>query len=411
MKFFKSGAVTISVFAVLASSPIALALDGRDFGDKFVAAFGSGGIDVSYETAVVDGDSVTLSNFTFSLSGYDPVEFSAELVFTGIEELDGGSYVAKNATIDDFKYQNDNVAVSIASIVIGDLKIPAKAVDFSAGAEASKEEIRASFDIYRSFSMGPVLISFEGEEVASIASIEVTTTPDAQLNEFDFGYNISGIHADLTKAIPEPEALGMLALFGLETLDAEVQAIGFWDVESGRININENAITIKNVGRLDTLFEIDGYDLEIIQQTLRAQSVLEAGTEASPEEFEAVNTEMMELFERKLALVGFTVDFQDDGITGKILDFLAQQQGAPRQVMAAGFAAAVPAMAAEAGFSEDLQLQLLNAATAFLTDPKRLTITASPETPVKISEIAVAAEADDPNVLIDVLNISVTANE
>lgn len=80
----------------------------------------------------------------------------------------------------------------------------------------------------------------------------------------------------------------------------------------------------------------------------------------------------MAVLSDEISLVSLSVYFQDAGITGNILDFLAQQQDAPKEVLAAGFAA-------------------------------------SPETPVKISEIVAVAE--DPNAIIELLNVSVTAEE
>lgn len=409
MKLFKSGVATMSALAFLTSSPLALALDGQDFGEKFIAVVSSSDLDITFESVSVSGDTVTLSNFGLTSSDNEEVTISADLVFTGVEEAGDGGYRAEQATIDDFSFTDEEFAVSIASIVVRDLKIPAKAVDFLSDEVASKEDILASLNYYRSLFVGSISISFKGQEVASIASLEAAESANNELTDYTFDYNVTGIRSNLAQIIPEPEAQGMLALFGLETIDAELRAKGIWNFETGHIKLIESAITIENVGRLNMLFDILDFDLDFMVKIAHSQAVFEANGETSDTEFDAADEEMMALLAEKLSVSSFSVDFQDDGITSKILDFFASQQGAPKEVLAAGFAAAVPAMAAEVGLSEDFQLQLLKAVTAFLTDPKSLAITASPSAPVKLSAIAEVSE--DPGAIMSLLNVSVTANE
>lgn len=406
MKIVKITGAVLSAAAIMSFSTGAWALDGKDFAKKLSAIFETGGLSVSFDDVVVAGDVVTLSDPTFAPVGEDPAKVEADMIFTGVSEAGDGGYLADKGEIAQIVFENpdEEIKVVVENILIEDVKIPADAYG----------DPTATFDAYSRFSMGQMNVSTmkpgaaAGTDIFSIASIDVTNTVSEDLNVVENTYVVDGIFADLTQ-IDEPEAQAMLGLFELTKIDARMQGASTWTLDDGRINLTESAIIINNVGKLDVTADILGYDLAMITEMQKMQKEVMADHDKSAVEMDMADMDMLMSMVDRLLLASATVRFDDDGITNKILDFVAEQQGAPREVLAAGFAAAVPAMAAEAGMPAAVQTMLLNAATAFLADPSSLEISVAPEAPVAFSKLGEAA--DDPVELTDLLNISIVANQ
>ena len=103
-----------------------------------------------------------------------------------------------------------------------------------------------------------------------------------------------------------------------------------------------------------------------------------------------------------------TLRYDDNSLTGRILDYLAQQQGITRQAYADQIAAALPFMLAALN-NPEFQNQVSTALGAFLKDPQSLTVKIEPSAPISATEImSIAGSA--PGTLPDRLNASVTAN-
>jgi hypothetical protein len=103
-----------------------------------------------------------------------------------------------------------------------------------------------------------------------------------------------------------------------------------------------------------------------------------------------------------------TLRYDDNSLAGRILDYLAQQQGITRQAYADQIAAALPFMMAALN-NPEFQNEVSTALGAFLKDPQSLTVKIEPPAPISATEImSIAGSA--PGTLPDRLNASVTAN-
>lgn len=400
MKFSRFSGIAVSAFAVFVSTHGALALDGTDFGNKLAAMFEANGQKITFNSVTVDGDGVSFSGFSFALPGEDDVVVPNHVVFSGVSETGDGGYLAEKGVIESFDYEEDDVAITVSDIVIEGLDIPAEAL----------ADPLDTIKFYRSFSVGPIKVQVEDHEVFSVASIMATNVPNADLTEFVSDYEVLGIHADLA-IIDEAEAQAMLTLFGLQTIDAKMQGQAVWTLDDGRIQIKKSSITVDNVGSFDVTADIVGYDLAFLTDMQVMQKDLVASGDKTPEEIEAASMEILDLMVEKFSLNAASVRFDDDGITGKILDFIAKQQGAPREVLVAGFAAAVPAMAAQAGAPPAFQSMLLKAVAAYLDDPQNIEINSTPDAAVPFTAIRAVAEEENAAKLIDLIKIGVIANQ
>jgi hypothetical protein len=103
-----------------------------------------------------------------------------------------------------------------------------------------------------------------------------------------------------------------------------------------------------------------------------------------------------------------TVRYDDKSLAGRVLDFLAKQQGISREEYAQQIAGALPFLLASLN-NPAFQNEVASAIGTFLQDPKSLTVKMQPESPVSGSEImGIAGSA--PQTLPDRLKASITAN-
>lgn len=103
-----------------------------------------------------------------------------------------------------------------------------------------------------------------------------------------------------------------------------------------------------------------------------------------------------------------TLRYVESSLAGRILDWLAGQQGISRADYANQISAALPFLLATVN-NPEFQKELSDAVGAFLKDPKSLTLKIEPEAPISGEEI-LSVLGSAPQTLPDRLNASVMAN-
>jgi hypothetical protein len=119
---------------------------------------------------------------------------------------------------------------------------------------------------------------------------------------------------------------------------------------------------------------------------------------------------------QQLSLNGATIRFDDASLTGKILDFVAMQQGQKREDVVNIAKAGLPFALMQMQLP-DLATAIAPAINTFLDDPKSIEIKAAPPSPVPFTLIGGAAMANpnDPGAtakaIWNMLGVTVTANQ
>jgi hypothetical protein len=103
-----------------------------------------------------------------------------------------------------------------------------------------------------------------------------------------------------------------------------------------------------------------------------------------------------------------SVHYQEASLVGRVLDWMAKQQGISRADYANQISAALPFLLAAVN-NPEFQNELSGAVGTFLKDPQSFTLKIEPEAPVSGEEIMSIAKSA-PQTLPDRLNASVTAN-
>ncbi|MDV4156440.1 MULTISPECIES: hypothetical protein [Rhizobium] len=395
MKHLRNLHLMMASTAFLTLASPALALDGTDMMKKLNAATSAGGTVITFEKAEADGDTVTATGVqvgSSSLPG-DTLKIG-DLTFEGVEEIEGGGYHAKTVSFPDIDISHEEGRFSANEIQITGLTIPAN---------ATGDTLNAIL-LYETVSTGPIALNIKGKDVFAIESIE--SNLERQDGGFSYDANVAGLKADLSQ-VEDANAKEAIEKLGLTTLDGAVTMKGIWEIESGKVAVDEYAFDFKNVGRLNFAVDFSGYTLGFIKSLQEAVKTAEANPNKE-EANQAVGLAMLGLMQQ-LTINSASIRFDDASITKKALDYAGSQQGVTGDQLAQSLKGLVPMMMAQLNMPE-LQNQVAAAVTTYLDGPKSLTISAVPEKPVPVPMI-IGAAMGAPNTIPSVLGVKVTAND
>jgi len=238
----------------------------------------------------------------------------------------------------------------------------------------------------------------------SVASSSTTTEIADDMSNVGFVVEVNDMQSDLS-TIEDSKARETVEALGLTSINGNMAMSGNWEAANGMINIDEYALDLDNVGRLAFAFSISGYTMDFIRAAQEAGKSME--TNASQESREAAGLAMLGLMQR-LTFNSAQISFDDDGITGRALDYTGKQQGMSGEQMAQMVKAMAPLMLAQYNVPA-LQNMVSEAVNTFIDNPGNLVITAEPSKPVPFPMIMGAAMGA-PTTLPEVLGVTVKAN-
>jgi hypothetical protein len=129
-----------------------------------------------------------------------------------------------------------------------------------------------------------------------------------------------------------------------------------------------------------------------------------AQKEARAPDFNALMPQLM-----NVSLGNFQLRFEDASITKKVLPLIAKMQGMDEAAMVAN-AGAMMQIGLMQLKNQAFTDQVVGAVNAFLKDPKSFTVSLKPAAPVKVQQL-MTLDPTNPGAAIDVLGVSVTAND
>ncbi|WP_064684047.1 hypothetical protein [Rhizobium bangladeshense] len=395
MKPMRNFHLMMASTAFLTLAGPALALDGADMMKKLSAATNAGGTVITFEKAEVDGDMVTATGVQVGFANLpgDTLKIG-DLTFEGVEEKEGGAYYAKTLSFPDVDISQEGGRFSAKEILFTGLTIPANATG----------ETLDNILLYETASTGPIALNIKGKDVLAIEGVEANM--GRQDGGFAYDANVAGFKADLSQ-VEDAAAKEAIEKLGLTTLDGTMTMKGSWEVESGKVVLDEYAFDFKNVGRLNFAVDFSGYTLGFIKSLQEAVKTAEANPNKE-EANQAAGLAMMGLMQQ-LTFNSASIRFDDASITKKALDYAGAKQGVTGDELAQSLKALVPMMMAQLNMPE-LQNQISAALNTYLDGPKSLTISAAPEKPVPVPMI-VGAAMGAPNTIPTVLGVKVSAND
>ncbi|MDF0662281.1 hypothetical protein PYR67_23485 [Rhizobium sp. BC49] len=395
MKHMRNLRLMMASTAFLALAGPSFALDGADMMKKLNAATSAGGTVITFEKADVDGDTITATGVQVGYANLpgDTLKIG-ELTFEGVEETEGGGYHAKTVSFPDIDMSQEEGRFSAKDIEIAGLTIPANATG----------ETLNDILLYETVSTGPIALNIKGKDVFAIEGIE--SNLERQDGGFTYDANVAGLKADLSQ-VEDASAKDAIEKLGLTTIDGTVTMKGSWEVDSGKIAVDEYAFDFKNIGRLNIAVDFSGYTLAFVKSLQEAVKTAEANPNKE-EANQAVGLAMLGLMQQ-LTFNSASIRFDDASITKKALDYAGAQQGVTGDQLTQSLKGLVPIMMAQLNLPE-LQNQVSAAVNTYLDGPKNLTVSAAPEKPVPFPMI-IGAAMGAPNTIPSVLGVKVTAND
>ncbi|MCM5556236.1 hypothetical protein [Pleomorphomonas sp. JP5] len=177
-----------------------------------------------------------------------------------------------------------------------------------------------------------------------------------------------------------------LTSMGYETLDISGGLTLSWDADKGDLHLEDLTLKAADMGVISSDFHLNGLPLSLVDRPSEIESRI-----------------------KKAALVSASVTYGNAGIVEKAFEAQAKKLDQDGDKFRENTAGALPLLL---NFLEDpkLQARFEKPISDFIRDPKSITLSVAPETPVAFDQLE-KVNTDKPNDLIRVLNVGVTANE
>ena len=334
--------------------------------------------------------SITLSDFKTSFEAdSDPstaMSYTVErLVLADVTEIGVGVFEVGSAEWSNATVTAGGEAVAaIPLITAKSLYIHQPSKDPTA-----LERLRASNVLAREFAMPEALIVIGGQSI-SVEDLSGTWDGDPMTGAGTSQFALRRIH--VPGGVFEGED-NPLAMAGYSELELALQGTSVTVHGDGAVGF-DIALSFKgrDVGSLIVEFAADGIPLDLLD-----------GIDAGDPDEEALLG-----FADGISLKRARIRFEDDSLTLRLLSVLAEEEGTDVASFVAEGTEGMEMMLSES-LAPDLARQISQAITAYLDDPKSITVALSPAQPVQFGQIMAGLE--DPKTLIGLLQFSITAND
>jgi hypothetical protein len=378
MALRNSGTLKLSLSALAMATMLqgAYAQDASLVAARLKSIIGAQGTELNWASISGSGSSIVLEGTTVKIAGQPDVFTIGNVALDGIAEA-GGGYTIGKVSLPDYNLSEAGMTFSMTGTALTNVKL---------SAEGSTDPL-ASMLFY------------------DTADVHFEMTPPASDKAMVFSGGAQKFTADLS-GVSDPSSKQIIEALGYQNIAGDMKIAGSWNPVDGKMAFTQFDIKVDNAGTLGTTFDISGYTPAFIKslQDLRKQmAAAPAGADNS-----AQGMAMLGLMQQ-LNFNSAAIKFTDDSLTNKILEFVAKSQGASPADIANMAKGAVPFALAQLN-NPELTQQAAAAVTAFLDNPKSLTIAAKPAAPVPFAVLA-AGGMGDPMSLPKTLGVTVTAND
>jgi hypothetical protein len=390
--------------AILLAFPLnqAAAQDASAVAERLKALSAKQGIELAWTNVTGDASSMVIEGLTVKPAGETDAFPIGNVTLSGVTEENGG-YRVDTTTTAPISSTTEGVTVELSEIIVKGLKIPVE----------DSDDPLAAISFYDSAEMASASFKMAGKNVFSISGLSAEISRPTEGSPMDFTAGVASFSGDLS-GVTDPQTKALVDAFGYQTINGSYQTTGTWNLADGRLNMTKNDVTVENAGKFGVKVDIAGYTLDFIKQMQDVQKKM-AAQPAGEAASSAADMEMLNLMQQ-LSLNGATMRFDDASLTGKILDFVAQQQGQKREDIVNLAKAGLPFMLMQMQLP-DLAAAISPAINAYLDDPRSIEIKAAPPGPVPFTLIGGAAMANpnDPGAtakaIWNMLGVTVTANQ
>ncbi|KAB2721044.1 hypothetical protein F9K73_09210 [Brucella intermedia] len=370
----------------------AMAADANAVAERIKALYAKQGGELSFANVQASGSDIVLQGTKIKLPTIGEKETAiGDVTLQNVQDAPDGGYSIEQVTVPDLALAGEtdkNDKAEMKGLALQNVHIPS---------EKAKGPLD-SIVMYDKLKVDEILFGTPGKDGATVKGFDLSLDTTNKAEKIGYVWTIANIDATFEKGGKNP-----LAPLDMNTFNGSLTSKGSWSPTSGDTSLDQLELEAKELGKINITGSLGGYDLaflEAVQKTQENMSKADADKDAA-------GLAILGLAEQ-LNLKNLSIRFDNDTLTQKVLDYYAKQQGADGKQLGEQMKMMVPLMATQLKNPEFAQ-QLKVAADKYFTDPKSLTISASPDQPVTFASI-VATASLDPTKIIQLLKISVDAN-
>jgi len=370
----------------------AMAADANAVAERIKALYAKQGGELSFANVQASGSDIVLQGTKIKLPTIGEKETAiGDVTLQNVQDAPDGGYSIEQVTVPDLALAGEtdkNDKAEMKGLAMQNVHIPS---------EKAKGPLD-SIVMYDKLKIDEILFGTPGKDGATVKGFDLSLDTTNKAEKIGYVWTIANIDATFEKGGKNP-----LAPLDMNTFNGSLTSKGSWSPTSGDTSLDQLELEAKELGKINITGSLGGDDLaflEAVQKTQENMSKADADKDAA-------GLAILGLAEQ-LNLKNLSIRFDNDTLTQKVLDYYAKQQGADGKQLGEQMKMMVPLMATQLKNPEFAQ-QLKVAADKYFTDPKSLTISASPDQPVTFASI-VATASLDPTKIIQLLKISVDAN-
>lgn len=390
-------AAAAAVLAVFLSNP-AFALDGDALGARLKELVQRQDLTLSYDSAETSGSNVTLKNTIVKIGGKNDDIHVGDVTLNNVEEKENGAYVVGEVDFPDYTFTDKQFTLSIAGIRANGLRIPAE----------NATDPLSQVTVYDRIGVDSIVMKDGDSEIATLKNFNGNMqVPEGDNGKLTFSGGVDELHVNLAdmKGPNADKSREMMNKLGYETLDMSVDLRGYWTPNDGHLVLQTEKIAMKDAASLNLSLDLGGYTPEFMASVRQISRDM---SNATPEQKSAQGLALMGLMQQ-LVFNSASIRIDDSSLTGRILDFIAEQQGVKRADVINQAKGVIPFMLARLG-NTDFAANVTEAVSAYLDDPKNIEISAQPAEPLPFA-IVMATGMTAPQSLPEKLGMKVTANQ
>ncbi|MGB7431603.1 MAG: hypothetical protein WA921_03955 [Ahrensia sp.] len=359
--------------------------------EAVTSALVQSGLSVDAGSVELDGDDTVIITDLSVGDGLDAAKIpTAEL--RDVTELQDGVFEIGEVFVPGQTILSpDKIEITYGNISVKELKV--------ATAESGYTELDNGF--YTAASVDGVAISEDGTQVISFDAVNVTVTPFETNQPISSSVTVDRIEFD-SDTLSDARARETMKALGYEQLRGDLVMNAVWNPKNGQLALTDMTLSAEDAADLTLMLDVRGYTAEIVQAMRDIQA------DMKPDNEQASGMAMLGMLQQ-LEFHSMSLTLKDESLTGRVLDFVAAQQGMNREsvtAMALGFLPLGLAQLQSPEFAANAQ----QAISTYLNDPDTLTVSAKPADPVPFALLMGPALGGNPQALLQMLNVTMSAN-
>lgn len=372
------------------------AIEAQSVGSRLTEVLATHQFELSYGSIRMDGDDVVLEDASVKTSAMSTPLDLDQIVLEDVTEESDGSYRIGQVVIDQIIQTDDNTTVALNDMQLQGIVLPADIATDPYGGMLRYDRIDiASAEV----DLGDQdLLWIENISGQSAYLSDGTMESTGSIESFTLNLFALDDEEDDEQFVDRMQELDYDELHG------SVEVAGSWRPSDGQLQLSKFQVPVDDVGTLDLTFDLGGYTAAFSKSI----NDLAAQMDASGENASAQSMAMLSLVQQ-LTFGGFSLRFDDESFTGRMLNQIADRQGKePEQLIEETRSSIQSGLAPSVG--SEFAASAAEAVGDFLDTPQNIEIAAKPATPVPFMMLG-AAFMGAPQALITQLGLTIKANQ